>query len=741
MPVLFLDDWKKYNAVADINTKNRTFVHMARLLKGMGVKNHMFMLALLDRDLVGVDPHDPNLSPEMIAKVARESYLNPWYFFREVIKAPGESGVAARPFEANRGNIALFWSFLNGALTLIIQSRQTGKSFSTDCMLTWLLEVRSRNLTVNILTKDEKLRKSNIDRLKRIMGALPKYMDQRTKKDANNTELVTVNAYENKVYTHLPSADKKRADNAARGMTSAVAVIDEPPYQVNIHISLPVALSSGGAARELAEMVGDPCGTILTTTAGKKDTPEGKFIYDLMNDTMAPWNEAFFDCDNRINLETTVRNSCKVSREYRIAIVLDHRQLGKTDEWLMKRIANSVSSGEGADRDYFNRWTSGTATNPLSVATLAKINESTREPKYVERTTIGNYHVRWHINKEDIETRMAQNHHLVVFDTSEASGGDAISMRVTDLYTGELMAAATINDTNIITFAEWTSTWVTKYMNTTMLIERRSTGGAVLDLLMRMLPSMGIDPYKRIWNRIVNEPVENKERYEQACWALWRRTDEEHYVQVKNYFGFATSSSGMTSRKNLYSTVLQSAARQVGHLVADKETVTQISSLIQKNGRVDHPVGQHDDMVIGWLLTHWFITNAQNLSFYGIDATAMLRDVREVSELTPQQKLRDQQQRRLRQRVEELTEMIKSASDEVTQMRYEHELRLHYSRMEFMENDRISIDEVIKAAKEERRRRRFTDGSPSLQMTARNSIHNKMREFQYRATAMSGFGV
>jgi F0F1-type ATP synthase assembly protein I len=143
---------------------------------------------------------------------------------------------------------------------------------------------------------------------------------------------------------------------------------------------------------------------------------------------------------------------------------------------------------------------------------------------------------------------------------------------------------------------------------------------------------------------------------------------------------------------------------------------------------------------IGWLLTHWFITKAQNLSFYGIDATALLRDVREVSELTPEQKLRDQQQRRLRQRVEELTELIKTTPEDVLQMRYEHELRLHYSRMEFMENDRISVDEVIKAAREERSRRRYSNPSQGNPVQARNSFHNKMRDFQIRATSMSGFG-
>lgn len=738
MPVLYYDDWKKYGAVADTTTKNRSFVHMARLLKGMGVKNYAFMLALLDRDLIGVDPHDPNLSEALQAKVARECYFNPWYFMREVVRAPGESGVAARMFEANRGNIALFWCFLNNALTLIIQSRQTGKSFSTDCMLVWLMQVRARDLTINILTNSERLKRSNVNRIKKIMGALPRYLDHRDRKDADNTDIITVNAKETRVVMHLPSADKKRADSAARGMTSAVAVVDEGPYQVNIHISLQVALASGGAARELAESVGDPCGTILTTTAGKKDTPEGKYVYDLMNNTMAPWSENLLDSPDKKAFIDIVKKSCRVEKHFRIAIIMDHRQLGKTDEWLLKRISESVASGESAERDFFNRWTSGTATNPLSIETLKRINDSVREPKWEETTTIGNYRVRWHIEKDQITERMARNHHLVVFDTSNASGGDAISMRVTDIYSGELMAAATINDTNIITFAEWTSTWLTKYHNTTMLIENRSTGVAVLDLLMKMLPSMGVDPYKRLWNRIVNEPAENKERYLEAQWPLWRRTDEEHYVKVKNFFGFSTSGSGLTSRKNLYSTVLQSAARQVGHLTADKETISQISSLIQKNGRVDHPSGQHDDMVIGWILTHWFITKAQNLSYYGIDATALLRDVREVQTQTPQQRLHEQQQKRLRYRVQELTELIKTSSDEVLLMRYEHELRLHYSQMEFMENDRISVDEVIKSAREERRRRRYTEETPGYGMN-RGNLHDRLQSFNARATNMSGF--
>lgn len=712
MPIIFKDDWKRYDATYDLNTPNRTFVQMARKYEAMGVENYMFMLAIVDRSLIGVDPHSPTLTQEQVMAIANECFINPWYFFREVCRAPGQSGQPARKFMANRGNMALYWCFLNHVMTLIIQARQTGKSFSTDCMLVWLMMVRCRSTAINILTKDEKLRKSNIDRIKKIMGALPSYMDQRAKNDAYNTEMVTVKAYENTLVTHLPTKDKKAADNVGRGMTSAIAVVDEPPYQPNIHIALPVALSSGGMACELAEAAGDPWGTIFTTTAGKKDTPEGKYFYDFMMD-MTEWNERFLDCRDRAHLEETIKKASRAKiPEVRVAIVFNHRQLGYTDEWLKGRLSRSVSTGENADRDYFNRWTSGSAEHPLDVKTLERIVQSVREPLYIESTKIGGYLVRWHIEQHKIKSRMAQGHHLAVFDTSDANGdGDAISMRIFDVYTGELMAAATVNEANIITFAEWMATLLVDYQNLTMLIERRSTGSAVLDLLLRYLPSIGIDPFKRLFNRVVNEPSEHPTLYEEAKWPLWRRKDEDYYITIKRHFGFATSSSGVTARSSIYGQVLNSAARMVGHLVADSATISQISSLIRKNGRVDHMPGSHDDMVIGWALGHWFCMKAQNLSFYGIEAASVLQSVRVTEELTPMQKLHRNQQKRLRDRVEEIVGILRESNDTVIQARHEHELRVIFTSLEQNEEEKFSVDELIKSAKEQRQKKRVFDGS------------------------------
>lgn len=729
--ILFAEDWERSNAYPHLTTTNRSFIHLARLLKSMGIKNHMFFLALVDQRLKEVDPFAPSITDEEIGLICQEIAINPWYFFREVARAPGQSGAQARMLEANRGNISLFWCFFSHVMTLLIQIRQTGKSFNSDILATYLLQVMCRDTQINLLTKDETLRRANIQRIKDIMDALPRYIDQRTKNDANNTEIITVNKWNNRYLTHLPQASEKLAGNVGRGLTSPIFFVDEPPFQPNIQEALPAALAGGSKARDLAKEADQPHGTILTTTAGKKDTKEGAFIYSLMND-MAPWTEAFYDARNKEHLyEMIVANSRgdKRSKEkIRINITLNHNQLGKDDDWLKKTIAESVATGDKADRDFFNRWTSGTATNPLSIQTLEKLRASEREPSYVEISELGGYITNWFIPQHEIEMRMARDETLVVFDTSEASGGDDISMRVTNMRTGQPYASGSYNNTNIITFSEWVCGWVTKWDKTTMLVERRSTGVAVLDMLLLLLPAKNIDPFARLFNRVVNSPEEHKEVWEIVKEPMWRRPSD-FYDLTKRHFGFATSGSGLTSRASLYGQVLHSAANTVGHLVRDKKTIDQIAALITKNGRVDHPTGEHDDMVIGWLLSHWFMTKATNLKFYGIDSASILQDVREHVNMSAVDRLKAQQQYMLKNRSKELIEKIKNGDDDTLIRMHEQELRIVYSRLQADEGERVSVDQLINDIREERLRKRTSQ----RHAPAAHGLDRQQRQFNERA--------
>ena len=78
-----------------LSTNNKSFVLMHQYLKSIGIKNNKFMLALLDKDLAGVDPHDPKLNQFMKQKILRECMANYWYFLREVVRIPDQGGTGA----------------------------------------------------------------------------------------------------------------------------------------------------------------------------------------------------------------------------------------------------------------------------------------------------------------------------------------------------------------------------------------------------------------------------------------------------------------------------------------------------------------------------------------------------------------------------------------------------------------------------------------------------------------------
>ena len=66
MTILFAKDWAKYpTATIHYETKNKSFIELASKYREMGIKNHAFILALVNPDLRFVDPTDPNLSPEL----------------------------------------------------------------------------------------------------------------------------------------------------------------------------------------------------------------------------------------------------------------------------------------------------------------------------------------------------------------------------------------------------------------------------------------------------------------------------------------------------------------------------------------------------------------------------------------------------------------------------------------------------------------------------------------------------
>lgn len=707
--ILFLEDFYKYpEAIADYNTNNKSFLRFSGLLKVMGVKNHLFPLALHDKDLSGIDPHDPNLSDEIKLKIVYEVMVNPWFFFREVARAPGKSGAEPIKLRANRGNIGLFWCFYTHLTTLLIQPRQTGKSFNTDQLMTGLMQWHGSDLDILLITKDSDLRDRNIDRLKAIQKTIPSYLQATSKKDSDNKESMFISVHNNKYGTAVGQNSPSNASNAGRGFTVPIMHIDEIAHIKFIKEMLIAASPATTEARDIAKSAGAPYGNIFTTTAAKLDTASGKYIYNKFYQSGAAWTEKFYDAENIEQLHLLVRNS---STNDNIVVVLDfnHRQLGYTDDWLRERIKLSNSDRINAEIDFLNKWSRGSSSSPLSAEALKKIAASEIKDCYTEISDYG-YIIRWYMPEEEIASWKHKSM-ILCLDTSDAVGNDEIGLVLLDPYSGKVLAVSEINKTNLNKFNNWIFSWLVRFDNLVLMPERRSSAVTMIDYLIEMCVANDMDPFKRIFNWVTNDKNTEKERYKDIDVSM-RKRHEDVYVDYKKYFGFGTSGAGRTSRDILYSQGLMRAARYIGSVVHDSRLISQISALVVKNGRIDHSNGLHDDLVVSWLLGYYLLSMGSNLEYYGIDSSRVLTEVdknNEDQKESIEDNARDQEQRSLTLKINSKLEIIKSVGlSTLEYLAKIREVKMLYSRLDTDTMRTFNLDSRLQEINEMNKLRKIT---------------------------------
>ena len=698
--ILFQKDWEEQGALPDWETKNKSFVEMALLYREMGIKNYAWPLALYDQGLKGIDPFDPNITPDLALRVAIEAKDNPLYFFREIARDPQGSPEFPISFRANRGILAAYWLFFNHILIILIMIRQTGKSFGIDWLLVWLLNIGLTKAEINHITKDEKLRGRGVERIKEMELTLPAYLKQRGVKDAGNTEVLRISSMGNAIKFHLPNRSKKLADLVGRGMTSSTVVGDEFAYLANNFITIPVMLAATLAAREVSKMKQEPYGTIFMTTSGKRDTPEGRYAYNFMQNA-AVWSEKFFDAQSLEELEDMVKRAGN-GKDLRVNCTFNHRQLGQTDQWLRDRLRESAQDDEVQIKaDFLNEWPSGTMSSPFSQEVAQLIRESEVIDFFSRIEEPEPYVTRWYYSEHEIATKLREIEHVLSVDPSDAIGSDGIGITLRNVYTGEVAMAADVSESNLIAFCRWLAGFLKKYSKVTLIIERRSSGAMILDFLLEYLPSIGIDPFARIYNQVVQYKEEYPERFREIQQAMHSR--ENLYLKYKKYFGWATSGSGATSRSDLFSRTLTVATKMTGSLMKDRKLILQILGLEVRNGRIDHAEGEHDDLVISWLLSFWLISQGKNLEYYGINASKILVEnphfKKDLDEVPAYER---EMSSEAKKEIERLTDLLKDERDEYMVRRLEYDLELAISKLNEQDKKVIAVDDLVNRLREER---------------------------------------
>lgn len=693
MTICYKDDWAKYpSAIIDDTTNNETFLRYASSLEKMGVQNNLFPLALYTPELKGIDPFSPDLDPVTCNLIFQEAKYNFWYYLREIARIPIKGTAKPSKFLTHRGNMAFCWAHLAGVDVNLTLPRQSGKSVGADCINNWHINISGERQSVQLYTKDNKLRKENVERMKGIRDAMPEYVNFfDPSEDSDNMEEVSCNIFKNKYQTAVAQMTEDGADKVGRGLTSPIIQADELPFCNKNYISIPAALGSMTAVKDFAIKNGTYFGFMITTTAGKKDTAEGKFAYDLIHSGI-DWTERVLDCANREELIELIKTNAasQLSRSI-INITLNHRQLGKTDAWLRDAIINTSSDKSQAQRDFLNVWTSGSISSPLSDILNEKIRAAIREPDYMQITG-PNYMMSWYISQHKIDNYMRDEYFALSIDSSSAQGADANGMTLTCLRDLRVVATTNINETSLNTYAIWVASLLIKYPNITLIIERASSGPTLLDIIVAKLIEAGIDPFTRIYNKIVDEGHDNCKSFMEIN-NFRERPCEVRYVKYKKAFGFVTNGK---TREHLYNTVFRSLAKSTGHLIYDKMLSEQIRSLIQRNDRIDHPAGSHDDLVIAWLLSGHLAGFARNLAFYGIPNNYVMTAVSEQgSEMTQAEILKLREQSRYRELLEDAKEQLRRCSDSFQRAILELRLRKLVTKIDD-ESGELNVDTIMK---------------------------------------------
>lgn len=673
--ILYAEDIVRNRPHVHWDTKNASAIRMAIVFKRMGIKNYYFHLTLYQPELANVDPFDyKNLDDETIAKILTECKLNPWYFFREVIRIPSSGGDPI-PFEFHRANIAAIWTFFNDIDFGLIQPRQTGKTFVTQSLVCLIMYVLADHLDIGMFTKDSTLLQDNVKRLKELRDSLPVYFIQKSTRDSDRKEGLTYAAKTNAYKTFTAANDERGAYKLGRGATMALIHFDEIAFMNYNWIVVPTAINAMLKASEQARARGIPSPIIYTTTAGNPDTKEGSFALSILESALA-FSESFYDLPNRKELVSLIDRS---AGSRMLFLEFSYRQLGKTDEWFKQAAARSKSSQDDINRDLLNIWQSSTDKAVIPQHIITKLRESRREPTFTDLSD--GFVVRWYLDREIVATNEFKNRVLFMgMDTSENVGRDFTTFVIIDPRDMKVVATCRCNESNTMQVAKHVVTFLMRYSRLVYIPERNNTGVGIIDFVIENLQELGVNPFTRIYNEVVQNI--NDTKYKNVNIHNYR----EIYGTIRSAFGFRTSGGAATSgtsRNLLYKVTMMKTLEMNNSRIYDSNLINEFCQLTEKNGRIDHPDGCHDDTVIAYLLACYLVYFGRNLHIYGVPNGTVLETLSTTGDIVSVTK--KDEQIAIRRRISELEELVSRNSTHILRQSYMREL----------ENLRPLLDEKV----------------------------------------------
>ena len=562
------------------NTKNISALKMSYILEEMGIKNNKFMLRLNNPELLHIDPFDENLTELEKAMVTNEIIINPWYFFREIVRIPSSGQVVS--FEFHRGTIALIWTVLNNICSFSVWPRQVYKTTTMYCIYNYLYYWGSIFNKMTFIAHEDSIARKNLQGVKDIRNNLPIYLNlYDSKKDKDNEKEMYNRSNNNRINCRGPARNPDASRKAGRGLTTPILWFDEVSfitYIADMYDSISFAYSK---ASESAKESGAPYHQVMTTTAGFLNTEEGKWAYKFLNSS-ADFTELFYDMDIKV-----VRNVIKnTSLSDFVNLSYMYYDLGKDENYLeeqKKRLVNSPTPKDTLDREVLNVWKEVITDHPLSSDKIERLYGLRKKP--TDYVIINDtYSIRMYV---DMDTFDFDKPLIGGLDIGGNLKGDFSALVVLDPSDFSVIAVLRSNSQSTLLFSFAIVTIMKDLFKGLILFPERNYNAAVIDTIAASLPNSR----KRIY---------------------YEREDAAGIFNSKKV------------RPILFNMILRLAVDDYGDRIYDNTIITEIGGIIrEKSGKLNHKSGKNDDTMIAYLLALYFILYVDDVGKY-IDKSIIL---------------------------------------------------------------------------------------------------------------------
>lgn len=415
-------------------------------------------------------------------------------------------------------------------------------------------------------------------------------------------------------------------------------------------------------ASEQIRSQGLPSPIIYTTTAGNPETRPGQYALRILQ-SATPFAESMYDLQNRDALLKVIE---RCSENRMLYLEFSYKQLGKTDEWLRQQIVRGQASEDDVARDLLNIWQSSNDKAVIPQSIMTKIRESKREPEFVDLRD--GFVVKWYLARNYVETESFKETPLVMgMDTSENVSRDYTTFVIIDPRDMRVVATCRCNESNTMQVAQHVFLFLKRFPRLLWIPERNNTGIGIIDFVIQKLVENNINPYTRIYNEVVQQIDDSKYRDVNIYDFL---TIEG---RIRATFGFRTTGGSSGSSRNLlYKITMMKTLELNAERVYDSTLISELCNLTERNGRIDHPEGCHDDTCIAYLLACYLVFFGKNLATYNIPVSSVLEKIATTGQqILPQQK---EYQLYLKNRIQDLRTKIDNTASYILREQYTREL-------------------------------------------------------------------